>query len=287
MLLVSATVEASGLGFPEGPLVLPDGRIAFVEEYGGRVSVLEDGAVRTLAQVGGNPNGLALSPDGLIYVTRGRGAVGGWRSPEQVAPAIVAVNPADGRWDVVTTTADGRSLRAPNDLCFGPDGALYFTDPDDFVPDGDLQGWICRHGSSGTELLHELGNTFPNGLAFDASGRLVWMESHPKRAVGVTDDGAWEVLAQLGAETTPDGCAYASDGRLVVATLFSGGLDVISWRSGDTSIERLTWAEGVVPTNCCFGGSSIWVTDVRADWDVAHDTGRLWRLETDITGLPL
>lgn len=287
MLLVSATEQASGLGFPEGPLVLPDGRIAFVEEYGGCVSVVEDGRVRKLAMVGGNPNGLALRADGLIFVTRGRGTVGAWRASTLVTPAIVAVDPADGSWDVVTTSADGRPLRAPNDLCFGPDGALYFTDPDDFVPDGDLHGWICRHGTGGTELLHELGNTFPNGLAFDPAGRLVWMESHPKRVIGATADGGWETLAQLGQETTPDGCAYATDGRLVVATLFSGGLDVITPEASGPRIERVTWADGVVPTNCCFDGTSIWVTDVRVDWDKAQDTGKLWRLETTLTGLPL
>ena len=287
MLLGSAAVAASGLGFPEGPLVLGDGRIAFVEEYGGCVSVLEDGRTRVLAVVGGNPNGLALGADGLLYVTRGRGAVGAWRAPQQVAPAIVAVDPADGRWEVVTTSAGGRPLRAPNDLCFGPDGALWFTDPDDFAPDDDLRGWICRHDASGTAIHHELGNTFPNGLAFDPTGRLIWMESHRKRAVGQIADGGWEPLAQLGAETTPDGCAYASDGRLVVATLFSGGLDVVAWEDGGPRIERVTWGSGVVTTNCCFDGSALWVTDVTTDWDKAHDTGRLWRLETTLTGLPL
>lgn len=287
MLLGSATVAAGGLGFPEGPLILRDGRVAFVEEYGGCVSVLEDGRVRALAQVGGNPNGLALGADGLLYVTRGRGAVGAWRAPEQVAPAIVAVDPMDGRWEVVTTSASGRPLRAPNDLCFGPDGALWFTDPDDFAPDDDLHGWICRHDTRGTAIHHELGNTFPNGLAFDPAGGLVWMESHRRRVVGQTSDGGWEPLAQLGAETTPDGCAYASDGRLVVATLFSGGLDVIDWGSGVARIERITWGSGVVTTNCCFDGSVLWVTDVTADWDKGHDTGRLWRLETTLSGLPL
>jgi gluconolactonase len=287
MLLIGASEQASGLGFPEGPLVLSDGRVAFVEEYGGCVSVLEGGRVRRMADVGGNPNGLAMGPDGRIYVTRGRGVVGTWHAPEQVAPAIVAVDPATGTWEVVTTTASGRPLRAPNDLCFGPDGMLYFTDPDDFVPDGDLHGWICRFGPNGTELLYELDNTFPNGLAFDAEGRLVWMESHTKRVIGVTPDGGSETLAQLGEETTPDGCAYAADGRLVVATLMTGGLDVVDWGSDGPRTERITWTEGAVTTNCCFDGSTIWVTDVRQDWMTARDTGKLWRVETSLTGLPL
>jgi gluconolactonase len=287
MLLISATEQASGLGFPEGPLLLADGRLAFVQEYGGCVSVLEDGQVRQMAQVGGNPNGLAMGADGRIYVTRGRGVVGSWKSPDPVTPAIVAVDPASGAWEVVTTTANGRPLRAPNDLCFGPDGMLYFTDPDDFVPDGDLRGWICRFGPNGTELVYELGNTFPNGLAFNAEGRLVWMESHTKRVIGAIPDGGWETLVQLGEETTPDGCAYAADGRLVVATLMTGGLDVVEWGPAGPRIERMTWTEGSVITNCCFEGSSIWVTDVREDWGQARDTGKLWRLETSLTGLPL
>lgn len=287
MLLIEASLQATGLGFPEGPLVLPDGRLAFVEEYNGCVSVVEDGRTRVMAEVGGNPNGLALGADGRLYVTRGRGAVGDWRAENPVTPAIVAVDPETGAWEVVTTTASDRPLRAPNDLCFGPDGMLYFTDPDDFDPAGDLHGWICRMGPAGTELIYELGNTFPNGLAFDPAGRLVWMESHTKRVIGATPDGGWETLAQLGDETTPDGCAYAADGRLTVATLFSGGLEVVEWTAEGTKLDRITWADGVVLTNCCFDGSSIWVTDVTVDWDKGLDTGRLWNLKTTLTGLPL
>lgn len=287
MLLIGATVQASGLGFPEGPLILPDGRLAFVEEYRGCVSLLEEGRVRRLAQVGGNPNGLALGSDGLIYATRGRGTVGTWNAAEQVPPAIVAVHPDTGKWDVVTTTANERQLRAPNDLCFGPDGMLYFTDPDDFDPAADLHGWICRHSPTGTELLFELGNTFPNGLAFDRDGRLVWVESHTKHVVRATGATGWETIAQLGEETTPDGCAYTSDGRLVVATLFTGGLDVIDWSSGAARIERITWGEAIVTTNCCFAGNVLWVSDVGDRWQEPDGSGKLWRLQTALTGLPL
>ena len=35
----------------------------------------------------------------------------------------------DGRVETVATDVDGVPLRMPNDLAFGPDGRLYFTDP--------------------------------------------------------------------------------------------------------------------------------------------------------------
>ena len=35
----------------------------------------------------------------------------------------------DGRVETSCTEVDGIKLQAPNDLSFGPDGRLYFTDP--------------------------------------------------------------------------------------------------------------------------------------------------------------
>ena len=46
-------VIATGLEVPEGPVVLPDGRIAFVEQVRGQVSVYDGTAVHCLAIVGG------------------------------------------------------------------------------------------------------------------------------------------------------------------------------------------------------------------------------------------
>ncbi|MBN9008965.1 MAG: hypothetical protein J0H63_02110, partial [Rhizobiales bacterium] len=56
---------ADGLGWPEGPTRLPDGRIAFVESYRSRVSVLEAGkGVICYADVGGGPNAALAAADG-------------------------------------------------------------------------------------------------------------------------------------------------------------------------------------------------------------------------------
>lgn len=53
-------VVAENLQFPEGPVALDDGSIAFTEIRGRRVSRFSpDGQVSVIAETGGGPNGLA------------------------------------------------------------------------------------------------------------------------------------------------------------------------------------------------------------------------------------
>ena len=67
-------VVATGLRFPEGPVVLADGSIALVEIARGTVSrVTQDGIVSIIADLGGGPNGLALGPDGNLFVCNNGG----------------------------------------------------------------------------------------------------------------------------------------------------------------------------------------------------------------------
>ena len=284
MKLVRSELVAIGLGFPEGPLVLPGGAVAFVEEFKGQISLLQDGQVGPLAVVGGNPNGLALSGDGLIYVTRGAGRAGGRR----VTPSIVVVDPDSGSWEIVTTEAGGRPLRAPNDLCFGPDGALYFTDPDAFDPkDDSIRGWVCRNGGHGTEILAELPNVHPNGIAFSPDGDLFWVESLSRRVIWYRN-GQPEVVSQLNPPSLPDGCAFTNDGHLVIATLFSGGIHAVPLGDIGAQPELIRWADDLRTTNVAFEGSTLWVTDAGLGYErIDNPSGRLWRLETESEGLSL
>src|SRR3546814_5073498 len=71
-------------------------------------------------------------------------------------------------------------MAAPNDLCFGPDGRFYFTDPrapaDPADRDSALPGrlYACARDGTGIELLHE-GPRFINGLAFSARGEALFL----------------------------------------------------------------------------------------------------------------
>src|SRR5579862_5730249 len=72
---------ASGLEFPEGPVALADGSVLVVEIAGGRLTrVRPDGALKTVARLGGGPNGAALGPDGHCYVCNNGGF--SWRTDD-------------------------------------------------------------------------------------------------------------------------------------------------------------------------------------------------------------
>jgi gluconolactonase len=120
---------AAGLGWPEGPAVLDDGRVVFVETFQGRLSIWDrNHGVQQYADIGGGPNAAAVGADGNIYITQNGGIVGPWRSPRPQSPSIQRISAA-GHVDTVVTTTASRALSAPNDLAFSPDGCLYFTDP--------------------------------------------------------------------------------------------------------------------------------------------------------------
>jgi gluconolactonase len=89
--------------------------------------VAPDGTKTTLAEVPGGPNGLALGPDGALYLCNNGGCftpleVSGSRA-RPVRPRPLhrrphpAVDPPSGAVTDLYTECDGLPLRAPNDLC--------------------------------------------------------------------------------------------------------------------------------------------------------------------------
>jgi gluconolactonase len=290
---VRTSLLASGLGFPEGPVVMSDGRIVFCDGNTGELLVYTDGAdgadgsVSNFARTGGSPWGTVLGSDGAIYVTQG-GNVPGSGDTSAVS-GIQRVNP-DGTVELLFSEVAGLTLYGPNDLAFGPDGQLWFTESgseQDFrfdvrspgrlfaVPPGDS-------GGAGAMVL-ELPGVYPNGIAFDAQQRLYWTESMAHR-VQRLEDGKPVTFCQLPDSHVPDGMAFAADGRLFVATTISQGVTVISPDGAVLGEIHL----GEHATNCAFDGSDLYVTATReADIVASQRTGTLWRVETDAIGLEL
>src|ERR1700733_5574307 len=119
-------VVAENLGFPEGPVVMPDGSIIVVEIAAGRVTrVWGEGRTEVVAVTGGGPNGAALGPDGAIYVCNS-GAIDPElgchldEGPDAVG-RIERIDPATGTVDRLYERCGDITLGAPNDLVF--DGA--------------------------------------------------------------------------------------------------------------------------------------------------------------------
>jgi gluconolactonase len=281
---VQGTLLASDLGFPEGPVVMPDDSIVFCDGNTGELRRWADGTLSQYAFTGGSPWGAVLGADGAVYVTQGGNVPG---SGDTSAVCGIQRVRANGTVELLSSEIAGHVLAAPNDLAFGPDGRLYFTESG---TEGDPRVDVATPGrlfaldsSGGGEMLLERPNVYPNGIAFDADGSLYWTESMAHRVCRFDGDEA-TTFSQLTDDLVPDGMAFAGDGRLFVCTTISGGVTVLS--ADGEILEQIELGEHA--TNCIFAGSMLYVTCTKvADIHADERTGTFWRVETDATGLPL
>src|SRR4051794_30926294 len=77
------SVLAEGLGQPEGPCVLHDGRIVLTNTYRSEIVCWDaDFGIRRYAYTGGAPNACLLGSDGAIYIANCPTA-GSWVAPDR------------------------------------------------------------------------------------------------------------------------------------------------------------------------------------------------------------
>jgi gluconolactonase len=278
---------ASGLGWPEGPTVRPDGSVVFVESYGSQLTVIGgDKKPRRLAYTAGAPNSCVLGADGELYVCQNGGTVGPWRAAEMVAPSIQKVREG-GKFETILTEVGGIKFNGPNDLVFGPNGHLVFTDPGTYnpaKPDPSYIFAIAPDGKARVEVAFPK-PTFPNGVAVEADGSIVWDESYTGHVCRKRPNGKIEDLGKLpGDNPIPDGMKIGADGRLYVTDLVGKGIHVLA---PNGKVEGFIPVGGA-PTNCIFDGETLWVTDagVLAASTEPSTTGKLWKLRIAGGGAP-
>ena len=152
---------------------------------------------------GGSPWGAILGTDGAIYVTQGGNVPGS--GDLSAVPGVQRVR-ADGTVELLTSSIDGHALASPNDLAFGPDGRLWFTDSgtegDDRYPVREPGRLYALDACGGGELVLERPEVYPNGIAFDAQGRLYWTESLAHRVCRL-EDGVATTFASSATTTCP------------------------------------------------------------------------------------
>jgi len=280
---MGAHVVAEGLHVPEGPAVLDDGTWVFTEQTAGRISGYDSTGVRNVAYVGGAPNSCVPGLNGDLYVCQNGGVVGSWRSSDPRVPGIQRVA-ADGTVTTIRVAVYGRPFVAPNDLAFGPDGTLYVTDPAQaFDPDHRLDaGEVLALGPGSGRLLSSVGGVYCNGIAVDDEGAVVWVESYTRAVRSVDGAGRVRTWCLLPEGEVPDGFAVAQDGRLFIATCGSHAISIVG--PDGEHLGQLRFDERANPTNCCFDGSNLIVTDFGMDFETQLGAGRLWVVPTDAQG---
>ena len=256
---------AEGLGWAEGPAVLSDGRVCFVETYRSQVSVWERGkGVSRYSYTAGGPNSCVVGTAGAMYVCQNGGTTGPWRADEMVTPSIQVIEKEGSKAQIICSEIEGIKFNGPNDLVFGKNGKLYFTDPGTYRPNDPQPSYLFELSPDGSgRLLAELSPpTFPNGIAIEADGSVVWAESYTGMVRRLNPDNLQitDICKLPGDKPVADGMAVAADGRLFVTTVNGGGIDVINKDGSYDQFLKL----GVIPTNCVFSGADLYMTDAGA-----------------------
>lgn len=278
----------SDLGWPEGPTVMPDGSLVFVESYRSQLTVVgADGKARQFAYVTGAPNSCVLGSDGALYVCQNGGTVGPWRAAEMSVPSIQRVYPG-GRPEILVTEVEGIKLNGPNDLVFAPDGTLVWTDPGTYNPTNPDPSYIFALSPDGLATVKVAfpEPVFPNGVVVEADGSIVWDESYTGHVRRLRTDGVIEDLGKMpGKNPILDGMAIAADGSLLVTDLVGEGFHVLGRDGTPKGFVRT----GGCPTNLAFDGETLWITDasVLASSAEPNYAGRLWRMKYPGGGAPV
>ena len=295
------TEITTGLQFPEGPVAMPDGSVILTELFASRLTrVAPDGSKTTVAEINGSPNGLAVGPDGALYLCNNGNAftplnAGGLMYPgpfdesRYIGGRIQRVDIATGTVTDLYTHCGETQLRAPNDIVFDKQGGFYFTDHGTRTErSADRTGiyYAKPDGSFIEEVAFPTDG--PNGIGLSPDEKtLYWAETHTGRVYqrAITSPGklappdSSTVLCGLPGYQLLDSLAVDGDGNVCVATIVNGGITVISPQG---EVLQHIAVDDRITTNICFGGP-----DYQTAYITASTTGRLLAMKWPYKGLKL
>ena len=295
-------IVATGLGFPEGPVVMADGSIILVEIKSGCITrCWGDGKKEVIATPGGGPNGLAIRPDGALYCCNNGGFeyhdVGGLTVPgncpeDYSGGRIERIDLSTGKVERLYDEVGGHKLRGPNDIVFDAHGNFYFTDlGKGFSRSRDLGG-IYFAKSDGSHVAEvDYHHISPNGCGLSPDGKTLYFADTMTARLW-----AYELIAPgeiaLSAPPFPkgrvvtgqtelcyfDSLAVAASGNVCVATIGKGGITTITPEGVSTHVAL----PDPFVTNIAFGGD-----DMRDAYITASGTGQLLKMRWAEPGLKL
>lgn len=300
--MTDVQILATGLGFPEGPVAMPDGSVILTEIRNARCSrVTPDGKVSLFSAAGGGPNGLAVGPDGALYLCNNGGSryvegvsMGQGPHPDYKFGYVQRLDRNTGAATLLYKECDGNLLSAPNDLVFDKAGGFYFTDLGKrYARHRDHGGlyYALPDGSKITCLAYPILSANGCGLSpdektlyvADTEGARLWAfevqgpgKLKPK---GEFAPHSGRMIAGLPGRARFDSLAVMASGNIAVATLGTGYITEISPTG---QIVREVKMPDVYPTNICFGGA-----DMRTAYVTLSDGGHLATLQWPEPGLKL
>jgi gluconolactonase len=279
---------ARGFQWAEGPVWRRDaggaagGYLLFSDVPGNTIYRWQDGRglsvfLRPSGFAGPNPPGRELGSNGLTLDLSGALVVA-----DHGNRMVARVDDRTFTKTVLADRFEGRRLNSPNDVTFGANGDLYFTDPpyglrgQDADPAKELAfNGVYRRAADGTLGLVTRELSRPNGIALSPDGRTLYVaNSDPARAVWMAYDvapdgsvaGAPAARGRVVFDATrlvgparpglPDGMRVAADGTLFATG--PGGVLVLT--PGGRHLGTIV--TGQPTANCAFGddGRTLYLT---------------------------
>lgn len=277
---MAITEIASGLKFPEGPVVMDDGSVIVVEIQSGNITrVLPNGKKKVIASPGGGPNGAAIGPDGALYVCNNGGfewykagklTIPGHKAASYTGGRIERIDLSTGKVEVLYTHSGGQALRGPNDLVFDKQGGFWFSDHAKSTH--DHREWGSLHyakidGSHISTQIHQI--MAPNGVGLSPDEKTIYyaetlsgrLYAAPIKKPGELAKGQGVLPGGVYVGQTPgyafyDSLAVQANGDVCVATIFQAGISTISPK-GKVKLTSLAQFGDLLVTNIAFGGKNM------------------------------
>lgn len=293
-------VIATGLQFPEGPIVMPDGSVILVEIKRKTLTRVWKDRQEVIATVGGGPNGAAIGPDGAVYITNNGGfeyhdmgglLIPGHAAHDYITGRIERVDLNTGKVERLYDKVGDNKLSGPNDLVFDKAGNIWFSDLGKTYPRSLDRGgvYFCKTDGS---LIKEAayGATGINGIGLSPDETVVYgAETDTGKLWAFDIIGEGEVApGPLGAigrcvAVQPyhcyfDSLAVQANGDICVATILNGGITTIT----PAGVSTHTPFPDPIVTNIAFGGA-----DMRDAYITLSATGQLIKTRWPEPGLKL